>query len=367
MAARSDSISWFPVLVALLVSSCGKPVPPARGGMDSPVQAVVAPVVKGALEESIRLVGSLRAAEEVELVSEVDSQIVELKFAEGDRVRKGQVLIVLDNVRFKAGLDEAKARLELATAEWQRGQELLGKKTITEQEADRLLFQQRSADAAVRMTQEQVDDAVITAPFDGVISEHALSPGQIVSRGQKLVWLVQTSPLEVEFNVPERYVSQIAPQQKVELESVAFPGRKFAGNVDYIAPRLDDRNRTALVKARLPNEDGLLKPGMYGTLNLIFRLRQNVLTVPEAALSFQGDQASVVVMNAEGKAEFRKVGTGLRLQERAEVTEGLAEGERVVVEGYQKMAPGTTVLIAPESDRYGIRPTPPPSSAPAGS
>jgi membrane fusion protein (multidrug efflux system) len=183
--------------------------------MDFPVQAVVAPVVKGALEESIRLVGSLRAAEEVELVSEVDSQIVELKFAEGDRVRKGQVLIVLDNVRFKAGLDEAKARLELATAEWQRGQELLGKKTITEQEADRLLFQQRSADAAVRMTQEQVDDAVIMAPFDGVISEHALSPGQIVSRGQKLVWLVQTSPLEVEFNVPERYVSQIAPQQKV--------------------------------------------------------------------------------------------------------------------------------------------------------
>jgi membrane fusion protein (multidrug efflux system) len=329
--------------------------------MDFPVQAVVAPVIRGGLEESLRLVGSLRAGEQVEIVSEIDSQIAALKFKEGERVKKGQVIIVLDDAKLKASLDEAKARLELATAELKRGQELLEKKTITEQEADRLLFQQRSADAAVRMTQEQFDDAVISAPFDGVLAEHDLSPGQIVSRGQKLVWLVQTSPLEVEFNVPERYVSQVAKQQKVQIESVAFPGRKFEGSVDYISPRLDEATRTALVKARLQNEDGLLKPGMYGTLNLIFRLRENVLTIPEAALSYQGDHVSVVVMNPVGKAEFRQVTTGLRLQEKAEITGGLEEGERVVVEGYQKMGPGTTVLIAPESERYGITPPPPPA------
>lgn len=351
---------------ALLVASCGKPVAPGRGGMDFPVQAVVAPVVLGALEESVRLVGSLKAAEEVEIVSEIDSSIIAIKFSEGEPVKKGQVLLLLDDAKLTTGLDEAEARLELATAELRRGRELLEKKTITEQEADRLLFQQRSADAAVRMTREQRADAVISAPFDGVIAEHDLSPGQIVSRGQKLVWLVQTRPLEVEFSVPERYVSHVAKKQKVEIETVAFPERKFEGTVDYISPRLDERNRTALVKAMLPNEEGLLKPGMYGTLTLVFRLRQNVLTIPEPAITYQGDDASVVVMNAEGKAEFRPVSVGLRLGAKAEIAGGLKEGERVVVEGYQKMAPGTIVLVAPESEKYGIPPTPKPPASPAG-
>ncbi len=363
------TIKVFPLpifLVAFLLSACGKPVAPGQGGMDFPVQAVVAPVFRGGLEESLRLVGNLRAGEQVEIVSEIDSQIVALKFQEGERVKKGQVLIVLDDAKLKASLDEAKARLALAVSELKRGQELLEKKTITEQEADRLRFQERSADSAVRMTQEQFDDAVISAPFDGVLAEHDLSPGQIVSRGQKLIWLVQTSPLEVEFNVPERYVSQVAKQQKVEIESVAFPGRKFAGSVDYVSPRLDESTRTALVKARIGNEEGLLKPGMYGTLNLIFRLRENVLTIPEACISYQGDRASVVVMNPAGKAEFREVETGLRLQGKAEITGGLEEGDRVVVEGYQKMGPGTTVLISPESAQYGITPPPPPAP-PGGS
>jgi len=332
----------------------------SRGGMDFPVQGVVAPAVRGSLEESLRLVGSLKASEEVELVSEIDSQIVEITFKEGDRVKKGQVLLKLDDAKLRASLDEATARLKLAAAELKRGNELLEKKTVTEQEIDRLRFQERSADAATRMAQEQFDEAIIEAPFEGVMAEHDLSPGQIVSRGQKLAWLVQTSPLEVEFNVPERYIGQVAKAQKIQLESVALPGRKFDGSVDYISPRLDENTRTGLVKALIKNEEGLLKPGMYGTLDLIFRLRADVLTIPEAALSYHGDHSSVVVMDAAGKAEFREVRTGVRLQEKAEIIEGLKEGERVVVEGYQKMGPGTTVLIAPESKRYGITPPPPP-------
>lgn len=331
------------------------------------MQAVVAPVVLGSLEESLRLVGSLKATEQVELVSEIDSKVVEIRFKEGERVKKGQVLLVLDDAELKARLDEATARLDLASSELNRGNELLSSKTITRQEFDRLEFEQRSADAAVRLMKEQFDEAIITAPFDGVMAEHDLSPGQFVARGEKLVWLVQTSPLEVEFNVPERYVSQVAKNQKIELESVALPGRKFEGTVDYVSPRLDVDTRTALVKALIPNEQGLLKPGMYGTLNLIFRLRENVLTIPEAAVSYRGDRPSVVVMNPQSKAEFRDVQVGVRLQEKAEITEGLSDGERVVVEGYQKMGPGTTVLISPESARFGIMPpsAPPPPAATA--
>jgi membrane fusion protein (multidrug efflux system) len=301
----------------------------------------------------------------VELVSEIDSKIRELKFKEGDRVKKGQALITLEDTRVKANLDDATARLELANAELKRGDELLANKTITEQEIDRLRFQQRSADAAMRTARRQFEEAVISSPFDGVMAEHDLSPGQNVARGEKLVWVIQTSPLEVEFHVPERYIAQVAKAQKIQIESVALPGRKFEGSVDYISPRLDEASRTGLVKARIPNEEGLLKPGMYGSLDLIFRVRDKVLTIPEACLSYHGDHASVVVMNQAGKAEFREVKVGLRLQEKAEVLEGLVEGELVVVEGYQKMGPGTTVLISPESVRYGILPPPVPAPAEA--
>jgi len=359
---RSSALA---LLCGLFLVGCGKPVPPSHGGMDFPVQAVVAPVSRGSLEESIRLVGNLKATNQVELVTEIDSKIREIKFGEGDRVKKGQPLIILEDTKVKANLDDATARWELAAAELKRGDELLAKKTITEQEIDRLRFQERSADAAVRTAKKQFQEAVITAPFDGVLSEHDLSPGQILSRGQKLVWLIQTSPLEVEFNVPERYIGQVAKKQKIQIESVALPGRRFEGSVDYISPRLDEGTRTGLVKARIPNEEGLLKPGMYGNLELVFRLREKVLTIPEASISYHGDHSSVVVMNSAGKAEFRDVQIGVRLEGKAEILEGLQEGERVVVEGYQKMGPGTTVLISPESERFGIKPPPPtPSPAP---
>jgi len=352
-----------------VLSGCGKPVPPAPGGMDFPVQAVVAPVKRDKLEESLRLVGSLKAAEQVELVSEIDSQIEEIKFKEGEAVKKGQVLIVLDDAKLKASLDDATARLDLAKAEMARGEELLKNKTITDQEGEKLRFDQRSADAAVRLAKEQYDEAIIEAPFDGVMAEHDLSPGQIVSRNQKLVWLVQTSPLEVEFNVPERYAGQVAKDQKISIQSVAHPEEKFEGTVDYISPRLNENTRNALVKARIDNPKGLLKPGMYGMLELIFRARDNALIIPEASVSFSGESSSVVVMNKEGKAEFRPVEVGVRLEEKAEITKGLSEGEVVVVEGYQKMGPGTTVLIAPESEKYGIKqplpPAPPAPPAPA--
>lgn len=359
---RSGPLPFLALGLGLALAGCGKPVPAARGGGDFPVLAVIAPVVRESLEESLRLVGSVRATEQVELVSEIDSTIEKISFKEGERVKKGQVLLELDNAELKASLDQATARVDLASSELKRGEELLGNRTISEQEIDRLRFDQRSADAAMRLAREQFEKAVITAPFEGVISEHDLSPGQYVARGQRLVWLVQTTPLEVEFNVPERYVSQVAKNQKIELESVALPGRKFEGTVDYISPRLDVNTRTALVKARIENKEGHLKPGMYGTLNLIFRLRENVLTIPEAAVTYRGDQPSVVVVTPDSKAEFRGVQVGLRRQEKAEITQGLSESERVVVEGYQKMGPGATVLISPESTRFGITPPPPPGA-----
>jgi RND family efflux transporter MFP subunit len=132
--------------------------------------------------------------------------------------------------------------------------------------------------------------------------------------------------------------------------------------VFFISPQLDERNRTISMKANIDNTDGRLKPGMFANLELVFQARQNALIVPEQAISYRGDQASVVVMGQDGKAEYRDVGVGLRLSGNAEVTSGLMAGDFVVVEGYQKMSPGSQILISPKSVQYGV--TPPPRVAP---
>ena len=189
-----------------------------------------------------------------------------------------------------------------------------------------------------------------------MMTERLVSLGQFTTRGEKLASLVETDPLEVAFNVPERYIGQLKMDQRIEISVEAWPGQMFSGNVVFISPKVDRASRTVLVKARIANPDMQLKPGMFGKIELIFKARDAALVIPEAAISYSNDDASVVVMNKEGVAEFRPVKVGIRLAGGAEIIEGLEAGERVVVEGFQKMGPGTPISISPESSRYGIGP-----------
>ena len=321
-----------------------------------PVSAVVAPVQERVLEEKIFLVGSMNSIEEVELVSEVDARVTEILFQEGQPVEKGQILLRLDDRKLASALAEMQARHDLARTNLDRSATLLKRETIAQQDYDQAKAEFDTSGALLELAQERLDDATVRAPFPGVMTERLVSTGQYMSRGDALASIVQVDPLEVEFNVPERYIGQLVDGQRIEIGVEAYPARSFAGDVAFISPRVDRDSRTVLVKARVPNPDGLLKPGMFGSLELIFRAREAALVIPEAALSYRGDQASVVVMDAEGKAEFRPVSVGLRIAGEAEVISGLSIGERVVVEGYQKMRPGSTILISAESARFGLAP-----------
>jgi membrane fusion protein (multidrug efflux system) len=340
----------------LLLSGCGKPTASGGGGGDFPVSAVVAPVSVEELQEKIFLVGSLEAVEEIELVSEIDARVDAINFEEGEPVKKGTVLIQLDDRKLQAETSEMRARFNLAKANLERSETLLQRETISQQDYDQAEAEFDAAKALLQLAEERLEDATISAPFDGVMTERLVSLGQYTSRGQPLASLVVVDPLEVEFNVPERYIGQLGMDQEIEITVEAFPGELFTGNVIFISPRVDRNTRTVLVKARINNDDRRLKPGMFGNLELIFKARDAALVIPEAAISYNSDQASVVVMNAEGKAEFRQVEVGIRLAGKAEIIDGLADGERVVVEGFQKMRPGSTIQISIESREYGIDP-----------
>lgn len=351
------------VAAAYALIRLGKPPPPAGGPPeDFFVSAVVAPVSAETVRDTVVVVGSLEARDTVEVLSEVAANVVEVLFTEGAQVRKGDTLVRLDDAKLSARLAETKARRHLAETNFKRAEDLLSSETISQAEHDQVKAEYDVAVAVYNLLKRELDDTVLKAPFDGIIGARLVSPGQLVTIGQRLTSIVRLDELEVSFRIPERHVGQIRNGQPVIMDTVARPGEPIRGEVFFVDPVIDSRTRSVLAKAKVDNTGLLLRPGMFGTLSVVLAERENALVVPESAVRYAGEQASVVVMNGENRAEFRNVTVGQRQPGRVEITSGLSAGEVVVVEGYQKMGPGTGIAISPASERYGITPPPPPEA-----
>lgn len=334
-------------IIAGGLSGCAKKT--AAGGgppADMPVQVVVAEAKHQPVIESISLVGSLVADEMVEIQSEVDGAVEEILFKEGQRVKKGDLLFRLDETKYAAAVAEAEASFKLSEANLERMKALRDQGATSPQEYDQARATYEVNKAALDLKRRQLKDARIYAPFDGVMGARLVSPGQVIGKNATLGSIVAIDPIKVEFDVPERFIGQLELQQTIEIKLAAWPGQKFTGAVFFIAPRLDPDTRTALVKAALPNPDQKLKPGMFANLDLTLKVREQAVVVPEEALLLQENRVSVFVVDDDNKVQPRVVKVGLRMPGQVEITEGLQAGEKVVIEGTQKVAPGKTVKFA---------------------
>jgi membrane fusion protein (multidrug efflux system) len=292
-------------------------------------------------------VGSVTANEMVEIKSETDGIVQEINFKEGERVEKGQLLVKLDDTKLAAALAEGEANLKLSLANFERAKQLLNDKLISQQEYDQAASTHAVNEASVDLKRRQLKDARIYAPFAGMVGAQPISPGQVITRSTTLTWLVDLDTVKVEVNVPERFLRQIKIGQPLEFSVAAYPGEKFRGEVYFISPQIFEATRTALVKARIPNADAKLRGGMFASMELTLQVRDSAIVIPEPALMSNGDNFSVFVVDTNSNAQIRPVEVGVRLAGKAEVTKGLNAGEKVVVEGVQKLRPGGAVKLAP--------------------
>jgi membrane fusion protein (multidrug efflux system) len=330
----------------LLLAGCGKRGPgPAGPGGGMAVHVVGFRAVEQPVEERVAVVGTLAANEAVEIKSELDGVIEEVGFEEGAAVDAGRVLFRIDRIKLEASLAEAEANLKLAEVTLGRYAALAESRAVSRQEVDqaRTGFQARLA--AVELMRAQLEDATITAPFDGVVGSRLVSIGQYVTKGQQLTSLVDTDPMKAQFDVPERYVSHLGPDQHIQIAVAAYPEEIFTGKVYFVDPQIDEATRTVLVKALVPNRDGRLRSGMFANLTLILQVREHALVIPETALMVQGQTTTVFVVDETGSVQPRPVKTGVRLAGMIEMLEGLRAGETVVVEGVQKLGPGASVVV----------------------
>ena len=331
---------------------CG-PAPSSGGNseigvMTTPV--VVASVERHSVTESLSLVGTVEANEMVEIKAETVGFVNEILFEEGQDVAAGQVLIRLDQEKLKASYDQAVANLKLSESELERNERLFSGELVSRQEYDQAATRAESDRALVELRRQLWGDSEIIAPFSGVVGARNVSPGQVISLNQTLTWLVDLDPVRVRFFVPERFLGVAKKGLKVSIAVASYPKRRFEGEVYFVAPFVDPTTRNVEVKAMIPNQERLLIPGMFANLELTVTIRDHALVIPEMAVfrTLGQNKAVVYVVGDDMIAETRTISIGERMPGRIEILEGLSEGERVIVEGTQKIGPGSSVTVSSE-------------------
>jgi membrane fusion protein (multidrug efflux system) len=318
----------------------GAPGPAAQGAMAVPVET--APVQVGPIQRRLTAVGSLRSNESVIVRPEVAGRIAEIRFDEGERVTKGQPLVVLDDSIYRAEVEEVQASLELSRANHERAIDLLQRGAGTTKARDEALARLRADEAALQLAKAHLDKMVIAAPFEGVVGLRKVSVGDFVNVGQDMVNLEQIDPLKADFRVAEVYLGAVRPGQRIELGVDAFPGETFAGEVYAIDPLIDESGRSVVLRARLPNPDDRLRPGLFARVTLVLNERNDAIQVPEQALVPQG-QDQFVFRVVDGKAALTRVEVGIRREGMVEITEGLGPEDEVVTAGQLKVRDGAPV------------------------
>jgi membrane fusion protein (multidrug efflux system) len=322
------------------------------------VPVSVAEVRLETLRETVRGIGTLRAAETVEIKPEMDGIIREICFEEGQEVQRDQLLFALDDEKLdrqlaagKAALRAARIRQDDALRLFRRMQELVERAVANQDELDdtETAYLAAEAEAArmeaeVQLLQAQLDDTRLVAPLTGVISERTVDVGDYVTAGDHLATLYRVSRMEIGFALPERYMGRIRQGQAVAVTVSAYPDREFDGRVYFVSPQVDETTRELLVKAVVENPEGLLKPGAFGTAVVTLDVREQCPVVPENALVATRTGYIVFVVNGE-VARRREVSIGLRAAGTVEIRAGLTPGETVVFEGQMNLSDGTAVQI----------------------
>lgn len=302
----------------------------------------------------LEALGTARANEAVEITSKVSNLITAIRFREGQEVRRGDVLVELDSVEAGADLLAARAALSETRSQYKRSQELFATQVLSQSQLEQLEATLHANEARVTAAEKKLADMVIRAPFDGRTGLRRVSVGSLVSPGTMITTLDDTRIIKLDFSVPEAFVSILREGLPLVARSVAFPNREFNGTIVSIDSRLDPTTRAITVRAELPNRDGALKPGMF--LNVSLRAeRGQVITIPEEALVPEEGRQFVFVVKDE-LVHKREVNIGRRKPGKVEIVSGLVAGDRIVVEGTQKVRDGVRVREVRES-----------SGAPAGS
>jgi membrane fusion protein, multidrug efflux system len=344
---------------------CSQSGETAPTGPPPPVVEVVT-VMPRTMTDAAALLGQLVAEQSVVVRSEVAGIVAAIDFEEGQRVTKGQVLFRLRDAEQVARLHEAETALRLAAANHRRTRDLSRDGIVAPSQLDDVTAALEAARAQVEVAGVAVERTRIVAPFDGYAGNRLVSLGAMIEPEYELVQVESIANLELAFQLPELALPLARTGVPIELKVAPYPDRVFSGTISFVAPSLNPQNRRLLVKARVPNPDLVLRPGLFATVEARLGERENVLAVPDSAVVYGSTGTFVWRVDGSQKAAPADVELGPRHDGQVEVRSGLHAGDVVVVAGTNKLAPGVRVEAVPAESQGGATPSAPDAAAANG-
>ncbi|HVO04854.1 MAG TPA: efflux RND transporter periplasmic adaptor subunit [Candidatus Cybelea sp.] len=326
------------------------------GNVPPPTPVATALATTEDVPQYLEAIGTMMAVHQVTISPEVEGRILAIKFESGDAVTKGALLVQQDDATERADLATFQAQARLALVNLARAKQLASKEFGSRQEVDQQQSLLDQANAGIAKSQANIDYKAIKAPFDGVLGIRQVNLGQYLAAGAAVVTLTDLDNLYVDFTLPEQERAKVSDGQKVEFHVDAYPDRAFAAEILTIDPQVDPSMRALQIRAKLPNPDHALQPGMYGRIDVILPPRPNVVTVPETAIDYTvyGDSVFLVRSSEHaamlGKPPYKIeqvfVTLGQRVGDKVSILKGIQAGDRVVVGGQLKLHTGATVSLS---------------------
>ncbi|WP_417515254.1 efflux RND transporter periplasmic adaptor subunit [Marinobacter sp.] len=356
----------FAIFTVLVIAGCSEPVDPP---VAAPVSVSVVVVDNSEVRPSRDFVARTAASAKADLTPRIEAEIREILFREGARVREGQVLVRLEDTRVNADLQQARAELTAARAEiesarknLERGEEVAGKGYLSDADLDKLKdrfnaaqSRLKTAEASVQKADTNLEYSEIKAPFDGWIGRLNFDVGAVVSPASgPITRVLVTDPLYVEFQLNEsdfvafRRADNGTEEQianRLSLQLTLPDGGRFEqpGRLDFADVQTDANTGTVAMRAAFPNPDAVLLPGLYVTLRIEEQAGDSRVLVPQSAVQETIEGQFVLLVDEQQKVIQRFIETGTRIGAMLVAESGLDTGEKVIVEGLQKVRTGVTV------------------------
>jgi membrane fusion protein, multidrug efflux system len=343
VAAAAAGGYWWKTRQAAKEAPAAAGAAPA-GGFSIPVEAGT--VETGSIDLVIPAVGTLRSNESVEVAPELPGRLAEILVQEGQKIAQGDVIARLDQSVYRAELMQAQSGLELAKADVDRYKKMRAGEVASEQAMQRAVAALNENLARIALAQANLAKSELKAPFEGVLGLRRVSLGDYLDSGDVIINLEQVDPLKVDFRVPEIYFTTVKLGQTIKLTVDALPGETFEGTIYAMDPLIDAGGRSIVLRARVPNGDDRLRPGLFARVSLVYDTHPNALLIPESAIVPFGSQKFVFRV-VDGKAVQTQIKVGEYINGKVEVLEGLKPGETVVTAGQLKIADGMGVAPIP--------------------
>ena len=321
-------------------------------------------IVPRSVSYTLTAIGSLKTPEHVTISPKKAGIIDKIHVKEGDRVKRGQALVQLDDVDARLQVERAEARVKEVEASVERNrtilpryQKLYESQVIPQQTFDDLILKVKVDEAKLDLAKVELDmakqnllDHRIVSPIEGAVNLKIASLGEHVNVAPKdeIMTIVQMDPLELEFYLPENWVGKVHLGSKIQFTVKAFSEEKFMATLQFISPTADPATRNVKVKAVVPNSHDRLKPGFFAEVTIQTGINPKALAIPESALFSQGGRFFTFVIQ-NGIAYRKEVETGHRFDGKVEILKGIQKGEQVVTAGHEQLGEGMKVTASTKS------------------